>query len=198
MSEFRKRDIAKILKESPRNIEFWAAEGLVVPDVEVSQGRGKPNKYSKRNLVEFGMIELLSRMGVSLERIRHILEILRKGEWNPPGDPFPSLPKDSAKKAILLKEWQKYNNVQFKDFWTSPEWGFTKELVFRSISTVFWREKLYKNEWFIVLEKKEDEPEFPSIDQAFINLGGKFKAADVDTVIWLGSIRNNAMELVLG
>ncbi len=56
MTEYSKKDIAKLLKLPHRTITYWTDYGLVVPDIVPSIGRGVPRVYSERNLLEFVMI----------------------------------------------------------------------------------------------------------------------------------------------
>lgn len=76
--EFGKRDIAKKTGMRVRTIEFYTDKQMVIPDIEPSQGRGRARVYSERNLVEFAMIEILSRrLARSLGLIGAILKLLR-------------------------------------------------------------------------------------------------------------------------
>ena len=80
MAEYSKRDIAKILGRSHRNITYWTDFGLVIPDVQPSQGRGIARIYSDRNLIEFAMIDIMVKiMKVSLDNIQYIFNNLRAG-----------------------------------------------------------------------------------------------------------------------
>ncbi|MEJ2286762.1 MAG: hypothetical protein P8X85_24595, partial [Desulfobacterales bacterium] len=82
MTEYFKRDIAAKLGRSHRNITYWTDLGIVLPDVQASQGRGIARIYSERNLIEFGMIDIMViDYGISLDSIRYILKILRDGSF---------------------------------------------------------------------------------------------------------------------
>ena len=85
MAEYSKRDIAGILGRSHRNITYWTDFGLVIPDIQPSQGRGVARIYSERNLIEFGMIDIMNKdFGVNLDTIRDILQVLRDGKIQKP------------------------------------------------------------------------------------------------------------------
>ena len=77
MAEYSKRDIAKKLGRSHRNITYWTDFGLVIPDIQPSQGRGIARIYSDRNLIEFSMIDIMVKvMKVSLDTIQYIFNNL--------------------------------------------------------------------------------------------------------------------------
>jgi DNA-binding transcriptional MerR regulator len=196
MAEYLKRDIARILKKSPRTIEFWTSSGLVIPDIEPSQGKGKPRVFSGRNLLEFVMIDMLARMGVSLEVIKEILGVLRKGEWI-----NKSIANSIAKSSGLSdeeKEQKKRQNTQvFKDFWISEAWGFSRELVYvcekQILSNV--PELVHSFVRWHVFEMKPDAPSYEfntPIEKDLLGMPGF-----VQTVIWLGYIKNEAASIIL-
>jgi DNA-binding transcriptional MerR regulator len=110
--EYTKADIANILKKKKRTIQYWTDFGLVIPDVSPSQGRGKARVYSDRNLVEFAMIDYLSRLHIELASVKAIMAGLRKG--------YDEIKGDNG-------EVQK---ITFSDFFRNREWGDTKELAF--------------------------------------------------------------------
>ena len=39
--EYTKSDVANVLKKRPRTIKYWTDIGLVIPDIEPSQERGR-------------------------------------------------------------------------------------------------------------------------------------------------------------
>jgi len=102
--EYTKHDVSRIIGESVRKIVYWTDIGLIVPDIEPSQGRGKKRVYSKRNLIEFSMIQVLKdKCSVPLQVISVILSGLRVGQ---------------------------HKSQKFRDFFESDEWGSGKELIF--------------------------------------------------------------------
>jgi DNA-binding transcriptional MerR regulator len=195
MSEHVKKNIANILKKPPRTIEFWTSSGLVLPEIVPSQGKGKSRVYSDRNLIQFGMVDLMSQMGVSLDIIRNILTVLRMGEWTP--EPFPwefrGVEGEDGKKAI--EEWKKTNKIHFYDFWGDDAWGKTKELVFVLEKGMYpLGRDVQTRECFYVLEAKG--PLRFTLDK--VAERRLFSANSVQTIIWLGKIKNDAAQLVLG
>jgi DNA-binding transcriptional MerR regulator len=116
MTEYSKRDIASKLGRSHRNITYWTDFGLVIPDVRPSQGRGIARIYSERNLIEFGMIDIMVKdYGISLDSIQYILRKLRDG----------SLTKISG-----MRPKMKTDLMFFEDFYTNRIWGEEKDLMY--------------------------------------------------------------------
>jgi DNA-binding transcriptional MerR regulator len=117
MAQYSKRDIAKILGRSHRNITYWTDFGLVIPDIQPSQGRGIARIYSDRNLIEFAMIDIMVKvMKVSLDTIQYILKNLRAGfciEWE---------------KQIAISG--RAEPIKFHDFFINQDWGTKKDLLF--------------------------------------------------------------------
>ena len=103
---YYKRDISRIIGKPVRTIQYWTDQGIVIPDVEAPQGKGKARVYSKRNLIEFAMVELMSSGGLmqlDLLSIKAILHGIREGHvWT----------------------------YHFEDFYENPVWGRDKELVY--------------------------------------------------------------------
>ncbi len=117
MAEYSKRDIAKILGRSHRNITYWTDFGLVIPDIQPSQGRGVPRIYSARNLIEFAMIDImLKQTKTSLDSIHNILKNLREGRY-----------LDWKKQKEILG-WGE--PIKFPDFYDNAGWGAKKDVVY--------------------------------------------------------------------
>jgi DNA-binding transcriptional MerR regulator len=113
MAEYSKRDIANKLGRSHRNITYWTDFGLVIPDIQPSQGRGIARIYSDRNLIEFAMIDIMVKvMKVSLDTIQYIFNNLRAG-FN----------IDSEKHG-----WGE--PIKFSDFFVNEDCGARKDLLF--------------------------------------------------------------------
>ena len=106
MKQYRKTEIARLLGEPTRKIQFWLDSGIVVPDLVPPSGRGKAVIFSYRNLIEFGMVQILHRKyGLKLGEIKIILEVLR-GEH-----------------ADVVTD------VDFADFYANRDWGSKRELI---------------------------------------------------------------------
>jgi DNA-binding transcriptional MerR regulator len=114
MAEYLKRHIAEILKKPARTIEFWTSSGLVVPEIQPSEGKGKARIYSGRNLTEFAMVELLARLDIPLDTIRHVLGALRVGKWIPPHkycEDSRSSSLSHEEKIAALNKWTQENTL---------------------------------------------------------------------------------------
>lgn len=110
MEQYLKRDISMMTGEPIRKIQFWTDQGLVIPGIFSSGGKGVSRIYSERNLTEFKMIQVLKDRldrGIQLHIMKIIFDGLRRGEYD---------------RGIKV--------INFKDFYTNPEWGITKELIF--------------------------------------------------------------------
>jgi len=186
MSQYLKRDIARIFKKRPNTIEYYTSSGLVIPDIEPSQGRGKPRVYSGRNLIEFGMIEVMQRMGISLSTVDRVLGILRKGEWSPDG--FVEVMEKKGVEAAV--DWKRHNIISFRSFWKSDEWGIKKELVFLDVQGLTSSGELCFEEWVEVVEKAESDTGF-RVNRVFD------PEASVVKILWLGSIKRAAERMIL-
>ena len=112
--KYTKTEMAKRLNEPPRKIQFWVDSGLIVPDIVPPSGRGRAVVFSERNLIEFGMIQVLQKCSLTLETIKKIFSLLRKDVH------------------------------EYDDFFYSPGWGRETELFFTIYQpdnrvTEFWK-----------------------------------------------------------
>ena len=71
---FIQREISEKLNISRHTIAYYTNIGLVTPEIYNPIGRGTTRKYSRKNLLEFLLIKELGNCGVSLEKIKEILE----------------------------------------------------------------------------------------------------------------------------
>jgi len=172
MEQYLKRDIAKLTKESLRQIQFWTDSGLVIPDIFSSGGRGVSKIYSERNLIEFKMIQalkdrLLLGRGIQIHVLKTVFDGLRNGEFV----------RGGGSKVL-----------DFKDFYTNSEWGVRRELIF-----IF-------HGWtgprgFHIVEKNE----YGSFDPNIMIFASAIKSASAFTTLMLGKIKNIALKsLVMG
>ena len=110
MAEYSKRDIADLIDRRHRTITYWTDFGLVIPDIQPSQGRGVARLYSDTNLLQFAMIDIMVReLGVSLDTIQGIMNGLRQGSY--------------------VDRQETRNAVHFPDFFISHLYGNTRELL---------------------------------------------------------------------
>jgi len=77
---FTKAEIAQAINRPPRTIQFWTDKGVIVPDVRGPEGKGVSRLYSKENLTEFKMVDILSgEYGLQLYLIRLLFDYIRGG-----------------------------------------------------------------------------------------------------------------------
>ena len=159
MREYRKAAIAKRIGERPQTIQFWVKQGLLEPDIEPRQGKGKALVFSERNLLEAAMIHIIKeRQIVFLFTAREIMEGLRKG---------------------------RYKNQVFKDFFDNPEWGETKELIFKKLDHI-------GAGGFSIIEK--DNHGYYRPDPLIF--GSSIKQGTLLTVVMLGKIKQLALKIL--
>ncbi len=100
MKSFRKDRIAELFKRPKRTVTYWADAGLIHPDDPRARRPGRAREFSERNLIEYGMVDTLTRLGVELETVKIIMDYIQ-----PDAD-----------------------NIQ--DFFRDSKWGKTRELAF--------------------------------------------------------------------
>jgi MerR HTH family regulatory protein len=105
--ELKRKEIAHRLGKPLRTVQFWGDRLPIIPEVQKKRGKGAPQVYSEKNLIEFGLVDILVGEGVPLEKIFPILIVLRSGRF-----------QSDVKKEVI-----------FSDFYTNPAWGETKELI---------------------------------------------------------------------
>jgi len=92
-TDWTKSEVAKVLGISPRTVQFYTDQGIIVPGVYAPQGRGTTRKYSATNLVEYAVVSELSRCGLALADIKQVMRSGRLIEsgggdpWDPLGLP---------------------------------------------------------------------------------------------------------------
>jgi hypothetical protein len=182
--EYLKRDIARIIDRPARTIQYWTDHGVVIPDIVPSTGKGKARVYSHRNLIEFGMVDIMCRqMKMELDVASNILDLIR---WGGVGESGFQYGFGQPKGVNLLA-----------DFYTSPEWGESKELACMiSTNRAFSDEELVPPPvmGFFVITKDEDEfsekyREWASCkgDSAYLPLAR--------LIIFVGAIKNTALDV---
>ena len=195
MAEYSKRDIAKILGRSHRNITYWTDFGLVIPDVQPSQGRGVPRIYSARNLIEFAMIDImLKQTKTSLDSIQYILKNLREGRF-----------LDWKKQKEILG-WGE--PLKFPDFYDTADWGrYNKKDVlyvyYHMIDIaehpqttpdgqklIHIHKEVYPNnfEALYIIDEKTDWRKIVDVETPFAT------GQVANSMVWLGRIKHQAMD----
>jgi len=76
MKGYSNKDAAEALQMSSYTISYYTGSGLVTPDIDNPQGKGKTRIYSKRNLVQLWVIKRLVGCGGSLRNAKALLSML--------------------------------------------------------------------------------------------------------------------------
>ncbi len=82
-----RKEVSECTKIPARTIQYYTDRGLLIPDVAPTKGRGTTRRYSRKNMFELLVIKELVRHGIKLERVKWIMEYIRRlmgehGEWN--------------------------------------------------------------------------------------------------------------------
>ncbi len=78
MHSFTKKQIAERTQLTERQVQFYTEQGVITPGVDRSKGRGRPRRYSEWNLSQFFVIKELVFLGVTVGRVREIIEYMEK------------------------------------------------------------------------------------------------------------------------
>jgi len=76
----------KIVGVSQRCLDYWAERGIVTPSVQEGIGKGSERRYAFDDLVKLALVKKLRETGLSLQKIRKGLGVMRK-RW-PAKDPL--------------------------------------------------------------------------------------------------------------
>lgn len=90
---FRGPQVCVLAGITYRKLDYWQRTDLVTPSVAAAAGSGTSRRYSMRDVLQFAVIEELTRVGVSLRAVRRSIGSLRE------------LPEDPAGWAPLIVVW---------------------------------------------------------------------------------------------
>ena len=76
----------EIVGISQRCLDYWAERGIVTPSVQQATGKGSERRYGFDDLVKLALVKRLREAGLSLQKIRKGLDVMRK-RW-PKEDPL--------------------------------------------------------------------------------------------------------------
>jgi len=71
-----KKEVAAITGLTERQVQFYTEQGVITPDVDRGEGRGKSRRYSERNVTQFLVIKSLVDLGMTVSRIREVIEFM--------------------------------------------------------------------------------------------------------------------------
>jgi len=61
-----------------RCLDYWAERGIVTPSVQAGNGKGSERRYAFEDLVKLALVKKLREAGLSLQKIRKGIEVMRK------------------------------------------------------------------------------------------------------------------------
>ena len=85
-SRFSAASARKIVGISQRCLDYWDDRGIVSPSITEATGKGSVRVYSFDDLLKLTLVKRLRAAGLSLQRIRKGLDVMRK-RW-PKTDPL--------------------------------------------------------------------------------------------------------------
>ena len=113
MDGYIKKQVSELTGLSPRLVQFYVDQNVVIPELYRGMKRGDHHKYSKRNLFEFALIKELNEWGMNVSIIKSIMKeftLLFYGAGNyenlkaeKPFDVYLSIYKDT--KVPKGREW---------------------------------------------------------------------------------------------
>jgi hypothetical protein len=105
MKIFSKSAIAEKIKRPKRTITSWADFGYIHPDDPRERRPGRAREFSERNLIEYGMVDAMNRLGVKLKTVKLIMDYIQPDAGN------------------------------IQDFFGDSKWGKTRELAYIEFTT---------------------------------------------------------------
>ncbi len=85
-SDYSAAAAREIVGISQRCLDYWAERGIVTPSVQEATGKGSERRYGFDDLVKLALVKRLREVGLSLQKIRKGLDVMRK-RW-PKEDPL--------------------------------------------------------------------------------------------------------------
>lgn len=70
---YTKNEVGRASGLSPRLVQYYTERQVLTPGVDLGEGRGKVRRYSKKNVVEAGIIKHLADYGMTVSRVREIM-----------------------------------------------------------------------------------------------------------------------------
>lgn len=74
---YRAPQVCKIVGITYRQLDYWARTGLLQPSIQTAHGSGSQRLYSFGDIVQLRVVKRLLDAGMSLNKIRQAMEILR-------------------------------------------------------------------------------------------------------------------------
>jgi len=96
---YNKKSIAEITGLIDRQVQFYTEQGVITPEIDLGQGRGKTRLYSSHNLFQFGIIKELVDFGLTVHKVKFIIEFLDTTAYRE----FPGVFDSGSQPNIYLK-----------------------------------------------------------------------------------------------
>ena len=111
---FSRKEVSIITGIKPGTISYYVHNKFVTPDISKSSGRGVPGKFSENNLVEFLLLQELSKNGLELYQIQNIILTLAQDifSWVRIVDEK-NLQSDEVTPEQLMREYKNYKRVNW-------------------------------------------------------------------------------------
>ena len=77
MKSYTKSEVSNFSGLTPRMVQYYVDEGLVIPDVSNPSGRGHVRRFSFNNILECAIISNIYKLGVVTKTILSILSVLK-------------------------------------------------------------------------------------------------------------------------
>lgn len=77
---FRGPQAARLAGITYRQLDYWARTGMARPSVSQAAGCGSVRRYSYRDVFDLYLIARLANQGVSIQRCRDILDVVRAAD----------------------------------------------------------------------------------------------------------------------
>jgi len=75
---YRAPHVCKLVGISYRQLDYWARTGLIQPSIQTARGSGSQRKYAFADIVQLKVVKRLLDAGMSLNKIRTAMDILRQ------------------------------------------------------------------------------------------------------------------------
>jgi DNA-binding transcriptional MerR regulator len=75
---YRAPQVCKLVGISYRQLDYWARTGLIQPSIQTARGSGSQRKYAFGDIVQLKVVKRLLDAGMSLNKIRAAMDILRQ------------------------------------------------------------------------------------------------------------------------
>lgn len=119
MEGYTRKQISEILDMPERMIHYYTETKVVVPGIDKGHGRGTVRRYSKRNIVELGILKQLAGYGIAFKTVENIFSLLR----------FP-IPNKGIAKIDMINQWEGFKANTYIVLYQMDDGKFKHEMSF--------------------------------------------------------------------